>query len=164
MRARRLLTLMGLLPCFWLASPAMAAVNCSAPPGTAATEQYCELLPSADGMIDATGRHKPLTSVLPRALVKRLRDAGLLGEVLLALPAFAPDAGAMRSAAVRQAMSDPRLGALLPDRAQDLQSSLGAAAGSSGRIGDGFQWTLVASLCALAGVSALRSVRVRSLP
>jgi hypothetical protein len=35
--------------------------------------------------------------------------------------------------------------------------------GSAGQVGDGFAWTLVASLCALAAISAVGSLRVWSL-
>jgi hypothetical protein len=154
---------MGLLPWLWLATPASAATSCHAPPGTAATEQYCESLPSADGVIDATGSHKPLATVLPMALVKRLEHAGLLGDVLLALPAVAAGANVMPSAAVRKARVDPRLGALLPGRPRSVRSSFAATVGSAGQVGDGFAWTLVASLCALAAISAVGSLRVWSL-
>jgi hypothetical protein len=163
MRPRSLLILIGLLPGLWLAAPAMAASSCDAPPGTAATDQYCETLPSADGMIDATGRHTPLAKVLPMALVRRMEHAGLLGEVLLALPAVAPADGGMRSAAVRKASTDPRLRALLPARPQNVRSSVGAVLGTNSGVGNGFAWTLVISLCVLAGISALGSIRVWSL-
>jgi hypothetical protein len=145
-----------------LTAPAAARTGCDAPPGTAATDQYCETLPTVDGLTDATGkRSRPSATVLSKALVRRLKRAGLLGEVLLALPAAPRDAaGRPMDPAARAAAADPRLQRLLPGPAPAAQQVLDAAASVvSGVAADGFAWTLAFSLFALAALSALGSLR-----
>jgi hypothetical protein len=165
MRPRSLVVLITLLPFVCLAAPAEAATGCDAPPGTAAADQYCETLPAADGMTDATAEDLlPLAAVLPKALVRRLERAGLLGQVLLALPAVAGGSGDNRARrAAREASGDPRLGSLLPDRPETSSSALQTALGAAGTLDQGFTWTLVLSLLALAGVSAIGTLRGGSL-
>jgi hypothetical protein len=161
MRRRSLLVVIGLLPCLWLAAPASANPGCDAPPGTAAADQYCETLPTADGMTDATGEHLlPLASVLPKDVVRALKRAGLLGQVLLALPAVAPRSSkSAGGAAARNAAADPRLGSLLPGQPDTPRSVLSTTLHASGQVGKGFAWTLLLSLLALASVSVLGSLR-----
>jgi hypothetical protein len=165
MRPRGLLILITLVPFLWLATPAQAATGCDAPPGTAAADQYCETLPAADGMTDATGEGLlPLAAVLPKALVRRLERAGLLGQVLLALPAVVGNSSDSRARrAAREASTDPRLGSLLPDGPETSRSAAQAVLDRAGMVDPGFTWTLVLSLLALAGVSGLGFLRGWSL-
>lgn len=143
-------------------TPAMARAGCTAPPGTAATDQYCETVPSVEGPNDASAMPlEPLETVLPPKMTKTLRDdKGVLGDVILAMPATPAKAGtrATRMAA-RRAAADPRLDALRPGSGTDLLSVVNATAGSGGYIEQGFAWTLVLTLLAIAGVSAWGSLR-----
>jgi hypothetical protein len=162
MRRSSLPVLLSFIASLVLAAPASARTGCDAPPGTAATDQYCETLPTAEGLTDATGkRSRPLATVLPKALVKRLERAGLLGEVLLALPALPRDAaGRPTDPAARAAAADPRLQQLLSGPAPAPAEVLEATGNAVTGVGDqGFAWTLALSLFALAGVSTLRSLR-----
>jgi hypothetical protein len=73
--------------------PAMAAAppaipsDCEARPDVAALDEYCDALPSADGRGVSS---RPLKTVLPPKMVKRLEKAGPLGHALLAVPIAAP--------------------------------------------------------------------------
>jgi hypothetical protein len=159
---RLLLSLLGLMAMLVTAAPASAAEGCVAPQGTAAIDQYCEMLPTATGRTDATGRKTvPLASTLPSRMVKRLERAGLLGRVLLALPAAMGDAS--ERAATRRARVDPRLGALLPGEGANVGSAIAAAGGMGGQVEQGFAWTLVLTLLTLGGLSMWGSLRDRSV-
>lgn len=74
--------------------PASAsAADCATAPDAAAIDQYCELLPTADGnglTTTARGNGPRLRDVLSKAAVARLRKEGELGEALLMLPALSP--------------------------------------------------------------------------
>jgi hypothetical protein len=70
-----------------------AAADCSAAPDAAAIDQYCELLPTADGTgltTTARGNGPRLSDVLPADVVAGLRHAGPEGRALLLLPAPYP--------------------------------------------------------------------------
>lgn len=144
------------------AAPAMARAGCAAPPGTAATDQYCETVPSVEGPRDATVvPSKPLSGLLPKQVTEKLRkDESVLADVLLAMSATPAKAGsgAVRAAAKRAA-ADPRLDALEPGSGTDLLSVVDATAGSGGYIEQGFAWTLVLTLLGIAGVSVWGSLR-----
>ena len=70
--------------------PASAsAADCATAPDAAAIDQYCELLPTADGnglTTTARGNGPRLRDVLSRSAVARLRKEGILGDALLMLP------------------------------------------------------------------------------
>lgn len=143
-------------------APAMARTGCSAPPGTAATDQYCETVPTVEGPRD-TGSvpFAPLAEALPKRMTEQLRkDKSVLADVLLAMPATPATTGssAMRAAASRAA-SDPRLDALRPGSGSDIVSVVNATADSGGYIEQGFAWTLVLTLLGIAGVSVWGSLR-----
>lgn len=144
------------------ASPALARAGCTAPQGTAATDQYCETVPSVEGPRDATSLPVvPLSGVLPKQLTEKLlKDKSILADVLLGMPATPAAAGsdAVRAAASRAA-ADPRLDALRPGSGSDVISVVNATAGSGGIIEQGFAWTLVLTLLGIAGVSVWGSLR-----
>jgi hypothetical protein len=161
MRPRNPLVLITFVPFLWLAMATAAHAACDAAPGTAAVDQYCETLPTADGMTNATAEHLvPLASVLPKGLVRRLERSGVLGQALLALPAV-PRASSSTAAgaAARKATADPRLGSLLPGEPRTMHSVLKSTLDTANQVGQGFVWTLVLSLLALAGVSLVGSLR-----
>ena len=74
-----------------MASPASAA-TCPSDRSVAAIDQYCAVLPSADGH-DSTpwrGHGERLEMGVSPRIVERIRDASPLGKSLLALPLGAP--------------------------------------------------------------------------
>jgi hypothetical protein len=139
---------------------ASADHGCQAPPGTAAVDQYCDNLPTADGTTDPSGKHVPrLVSVLPQAVADRLRRHGLLGEVLLALPAGdAGSRGARPLVAVRRVPFEPRDNALLPGPAANARSVIHATTSSSGLTAV-MGWALGLTLFGLAAVSLWGALR-----
>jgi hypothetical protein len=144
------------------AAPAMAREGCTAPPGTAATDQYCETVPTVVGPRDATQMpFVPLSGVLTERMTEKLRNAkSVVADVLLAMPATPARAGSREvRAAAERAASDPRLDALKPGSGTDLLSVVDATAGSGGYIEQGFAWTLVLTLVGIAGVSIWGSLR-----
>jgi hypothetical protein len=167
MRACRLL-LLSVMALLVVAPAASASQGCVAPDGTAATDQYCEFLATAEGPTDATGSGtRPLASVLSKRAIKRLERAGVLGQVLLALPAGSgahpEDTSAAMRTAVRRADVDPRHDALLPGPGPGAGSLVRAAGSMNGQVEQGFAWTLVLTLLALAGLSMWGSLRTRSV-
>jgi hypothetical protein len=123
MSAVRLVVLFSILPLLLVpASTARATPGCDAPPDTAATEQYCETVAAPQGSTDVTQRaSRPLAATLPKPVASRLKRAGVLGEVLLAMPtgdillAASARPGTSRpprSMEAREAAFDPRLKAL----------------------------------------------------
>lgn len=158
MNARRIVLILLLLPLFPAA--AHADPSCKAPPGTAAVEQYCESLPSADGDTHLGDKaSRPLVSVLPKPLVRRLERSGVVGEVILALPAGSDPA---HHGARRQASFDPRVKALLPGPADSPRSLVDAASKHAVQhLDQGFGWVLVLTLFGLGGLSVAGSLRVR---
>jgi hypothetical protein len=81
------------------AAAATAPPACDVPAGTGAVDQYCEELPSADGMGEQTDGALPalpLERLLTERVADQLAEAGPLGRALLGLPAprqFEPDGG-----------------------------------------------------------------------
>jgi hypothetical protein len=166
MRDRRLMLLLSLMALLVVTPAASASEGCVAPQGTAAIDQYCEMLPTVEGPTDATGRETlPLASVLPKRMVKQLERAGILGQALLALPSAAGggpgamDATAAERMSARRARSDPRLEALLPGQGTSASSVLDAAGELGSQVEQGFAWTLVMTLLGLAGLSVWGSLR-----
>ena len=159
MRSWRFLALATLV-CLSLAyaPAALANTNCNAPPGTAGVDQYCETLPTADGTSDVSQRPKrPLADVLPARVISRLRDAGIAGDVLLALPAPVADAGVIR----RAARFDPQVKALLPGPGPNASSIAQVTAASAPEVAQGFGWVLVLVLFTLGGLSLWGSLRIQ---
>jgi hypothetical protein len=142
-------------------SPAAARPGCSAPSGTAATDQYCETIPTAAGTMDATAPGStPLAAVLPKSAARRLRRAGVAGQAILAMPAATmtggPPAAQERS---REAAHDPRLDALSPGSGLRLSAIADATSEATGYVDKGFAWTMVLTLLGIAGVSAWGTLR-----
>jgi hypothetical protein len=157
-----------------------------APPGTSATDQYCETLPTVNGQGVPTRSLPPdaprLGSVLSGSLTERLREAGPLGAALLSLPAgaspqaIASDGGpvAAGSGASGETTGIPGLSPgdrrsllgrdLSEPRSDAPGRSLGAAvrALGGGGLGMGFAGLLLAS--ALAALAAAWFEYRRSRP
>jgi hypothetical protein len=146
------------------ASAAPAAPGCDAPPDTAATEQYCETVPAPQGSRDVTRpSSRPLSETLPKPVRSELGEAGLLGDVLMAMatgtvaspPHGRPgNTNPARVAAAERAEFDPRVDALAPGPAEDASSAIRAAAtAGAARVQVGFGLALVLILVFLAGCS-----------
>jgi hypothetical protein len=132
---------------------AFAESGCQAPPGTAAVEQYCDTLPAVGGPSDPTGTiRRRLASVLPKPLVHRLDQAGVLGEVLLALPAADSASRALPTVNGRRARFRPGVAPLLPGPAMTARS-LSDGAATSSWVSGGLGWVLVATMFSLALIS-----------
>jgi hypothetical protein len=147
-----------------LASAAIAAPGCDAPPDTAATDQYCETLVAPQGSQDVTQPPShPLGSTLRRPVASELGRAGVLGDVLMAMQTGtlvassdvkAGLASPARAAAARRAEFDPRVNALTPGPADSAASTIAAAAATgASTIHAGFGLALVLILIFLAGCS-----------
>jgi hypothetical protein len=138
------------------AAPAAAANGCDAPGDTAAVQQYCDSLPTADGGTDVTQHHAhPLAAVLPPATVKQLRHAGALGAAVLALPSGVAPMAKRASVHQRKAIKSLVKG-LLPGPGARARAVV-EAAGGGGRVDAGFQWALALTLIAVSGLSVWRS-------
>jgi hypothetical protein len=131
--------------------------------------QYCETLPTSQGSQDVTQpASRPLSATLPKPVRSALDDAGLLGEVLMAMPTgtlLSPPHGKparanpAREAAAEKAAFDPRLKALTPGPAESSSSAIGAVARAGAKFRMGFDLALVVILVFLAGCS----LRTRNL-
>jgi hypothetical protein len=134
----------------------------------AATQQYCEVLPGAEGSGTPLGggsitseQTPTLEDVLPPELVEQLRAAGPEGEEMLKLPApqellapdgtLTPEGRAAFEAAVEALLADD-LAASPPARGSVL-SAMGAAASDGGALSPELRWGLVGSLVGLAAIS-----------
>jgi hypothetical protein len=137
-----------------------SAQSCAAPPGTAATDQYCEPVPNVTGGVGGEVRsggggpttEGTLADVLPEALVKQLladKDPDALA--LLDLPAgtvgrtpdgmsFAPDAGALGESALT-----PKAG----EGGGGVVASVVRAAGAGAS--SGLLWVMATMLVAAGG-------------
>jgi hypothetical protein len=154
-----------------LAGPAPAvAAPCQPDQTVAALDQYCESLLTpvgvaapADAGPDAV-RARPLSSVLPRTEVERLRAAGPAAKALLLLPAVAPLARGPATPAerrrarvsARRVIASGELDAAEGD-VRSFTTGLTSAAGDV--VGGAFRWGLV--ICSL-GLTGLTWIRFRS--
>ena len=131
--------------------------------------QYCETLPTSQGSQDVTQpASRPLSATLPKPVGSALDEAGVLGEVLMAMPTgtlLSPPHGKSgltspaREAAAEKASFDPRLNALTPGPAESSSSAIGAVARGGAKFQMGFNLALVLILVFLAGCS----LRTRNL-
>jgi hypothetical protein len=147
-----------------LASAASAAPGCDAPPDTAAPQQYCETLAAPQGSQDVTRPSpRPLGATLPKPVASELGRAGVLGDVLLAMPTgtlvgrrdTTPGlANPGRARAARRTEFDPRLNALSNGPAESASSAVRAVAKTGAdSVQAGFGLVLVFILVFLAGCS-----------
>jgi hypothetical protein len=131
--------------------------------------QYCETLPTSQGSQDVSQpASRPLSATLPKPVRSALDEAGVLGEVLMAMPTgtlLSPPHGKpgfsnpARAAAAERAAFDPRLNALTPGPAESSSSAIGAVARGGASFQMGFNLALVLILVFLAGCS----LRTRNL-
>ena len=134
-------------------------VPCNVPGGTGAVDQYCEEIPTADGMGDQTDgagafgtddamESVPLREVLPANAVKALSRSGPVGRALLRVPmrTLVGDTSGTRPRAP-EATAGFRPGDL-PRPARNPIRALGQSAEASALGGD-FRWALSLSTVAL---------------
>jgi hypothetical protein len=163
MRQRRLLLVLISVVAWALAPVAAASAvdGCNAPQDTAAVDQYCESLPTADGTTDVSQPPaRPLAAVLRDTTVKKLQKAGPLGQAVLALPA---PVDAMRpgsrAARARHRALEPKLDGLLPGPGTTNASSVvTASVDGGGNLDGGLGWVLVLTLLGLSAISLWGSV------
>lgn len=156
-----------------LAAPGSALAQgslCSASPGTAASEQYCELVPGAGGDQPRDGAVPPLGARLPPRVRNRLAVRGPAGGAVLGLPAAAPavSPGGERgtpssspsqrphSSAPPGVSASARPGAVTPPLAR---TSVGASSSAGDVVGPGFYFLLAALVLAVGLAFAARGQR-----
>jgi hypothetical protein len=132
------------------------ARGCSDIRGIPAADQYCEVLPGADGR-GIEGESGPrLREVLPADVVKRLERSGPLGQALLAIPSgTSPDvlSGERRPLDVRDLVNEERLG---PESGSPSARVLRAVRSSGTADGGVFGVVLFGSAVTLVGAAWLR--------
>jgi hypothetical protein len=139
-------------------SPAASLPPCAAPDGTGAVDQYCEEIPTPDGMGEQTDgmggsdtgtgvRSIPLRRILSAQVAEALARSGPVGLALLRVPVETPARGV---SGTRPPVSSAVAGdvANLPRPARDPVRALGQSAEASVLSGD-FRWVLSASTVAL---------------
>jgi hypothetical protein len=150
-------------------TPAVAA-PCQPDQAVAVLDQYCESLLTPVGVAapaDAGPNAvpaRPLSVVLPRTEVARLREAGPAASALLLLPAVAPLAGGPATPAerrrarvgARRVIASGQLDAAEGD-VRSFTTGLASAAGDV--VGGAFRWGLV--ICSL-GLTGMTWFRFRS--
>jgi hypothetical protein len=147
------------------AAPA-AAQQCTAPPGTAAVEQYCETVPSASGPRGGdTGAAAPLP--VPANTQRELEASGTPGRELNEV---------LRGTATPAATATPRQGARKPEKrvAPTAQapaptpapvstgnplSAVRYAVTGADTVGGGFPWALLLIAAIVGGAGWLRRTR-----
>jgi hypothetical protein len=127
----------------------------------AAIDQYCELLPSAEGPASSNEPRRGVRTVLPPEERKRLWQAGPVGRALLAMPigvqagavgpVFRPLPGAAAALSGRLAEPDASGPGVL--------RATGTAAWDGGRLSQLFRWLLLASTIGLVGAAWARRPR-----
>jgi hypothetical protein len=145
-----------------------SAQGCDAPPGTAATEQYCEqLLPNASGGVggdtasspdEGAGGTDTLADVLPDDVVKELEASGPDAQALLRLPATQTDEGGRPF--------DPKAGGL---GEEDLTPQPGKSGGglwegvtkATKTVSSGLVWLLGTMLVGLGAATLLSYLGIR---
>jgi hypothetical protein len=151
-----------------LAGPSPAAAAPCLPDQTVAVlDQYCESLLTPVGVAAPTDAGpgavaaRPLSVVLPRTEVERLRKAGPAAKALLLLPAVAPLArGPVTPAERRRARAGARrviASGELDATKDDVRSlATGLASSAADVVGGAFRWGLVICSVGLAGMTWLR--------
>jgi hypothetical protein len=154
------------------AAPANAQ-RCTAPPGTAAVDQYCETVPSvasAQGPSGGSVADAEATRSVPPRTLRQLAAAGAPGRQLSRVLEGSRAAAATRRAHpasrahARRAPAPARptrsrAVALAPSRGNPLTAVTAAVAGGE-RIGSGFPWVLLL-IAAGTGATWLRRLRRR---
>jgi hypothetical protein len=165
MRVRHLVPLVALI---LLGAPASASADCPPTPDVAVVDQYCVLLPSADGRgWDMTERpSNPLREALPARMVERLEKAGLLGQALLAMPqplTHSPTKAEQRRLTnVERIVSSGRLAEQEAEtNVRKGVATIASAASSAFEVAPGLRWALLAATLALLGTAATQVLRRR---
>lgn len=144
------------------AAPA-AAQQCTAPPGTAAIEQYCETVPTAAGG-GRPGSGTAAVQPVPPATAKELDAAGASGvrldDVLRGAPKpAATPPGARPGVPARPARpvrAVPSLEPALPAQPGNPLSAVMASVTGERTVGGGFPWVLLAIAVGVGGTAWVR--------
>ena len=138
-------------------APARAYAGTCSDPDLAAIDQYCELLPGAEGAVPPGSSKRTLRDVLPMMTQRLLDLGGPSGRAILALPVGAP----LQRGGDRPALA-PRAGEALKGRFALRDGDAVGVARSVGRLIDGggsselFRWILLLSTLGLVGAAWLR--------
>jgi hypothetical protein len=145
-------------------SPALAQ-PCPPEQTVAVLDQYCDVLPTAGGGVEATASDPasgaPLAAVLPRRTVKRLRESGAAATALLALtvptPVTQDPAATVRERRTTRAARE-RVGKGTLDAPRRTVESLATGVATAGGdvVGGTFRWGLVICTLGLAGMTWFR--------
>jgi hypothetical protein len=157
-RRRLLLVLLVVLGAGLL--PGRAHAGTCSKPDLAAIDQYCELLPGADGAVPPGFSDRTLRDVLPMMTRRLLNVAGPPGQAILALPVGAP----MRRGGGRDSLAPGARDALKGEFAVRDGDAAGVAGAVSrliegGGLSELFRWAVLLSTLALVGVAWVRRRR-----
>jgi hypothetical protein len=152
-----------------IAAPA-SAQRCTAPPGTAAIEQYCETLPSATGVQRSDRGGAVAPRPVPAQTLKELDESGAAGQELAAVltgtRAAATPRTAGKAAPEPRARSEPRPAQARATPPPEARASTGnplgavqAAVTGGETVGNGFFWVLLAIAAGIGGAGWLRHAR-----
>ncbi len=143
-----------------LVVPASAVAQRCTGEDVAAIDQYCELLPTAEGMAPSDEPRGALRSVLPAADRTRLWRAGPTGRALLAIAPGAPmrgDASTVEPLPGAAGALAGRLGER--DDSRSTVRAIGSAAWDGGRLSELFRWLLLSATVGLVGTAWVRRSR-----
>jgi hypothetical protein len=133
-----------------LAAPAHADQTCVAPPGTAAVEQYCEVVPAAGGSQD---RHRRDPAPIPPSTAQRLSRSSAGQDLLRTLghdPVTAKHAGAAK-AHRRSSAATPGTAAAPRPPGDDPLGAVTSALSSGPKLGGPFVGVLLALTVLMLG-------------
>ncbi len=152
-----------LLPAILLAaSPAAAQQECTAPPGTAAVDQYCENVPSASG--NSGGSDGSSGATAPRSTVRALNRSGesgkelnrFLGEDVASARGRTKTQHGSTHASDRKPSKSAPAGAAPTQPSSNPLGAVQSAVNSGTTVGGGFIWALVLLTLLIAGVAWMR--------
>jgi hypothetical protein len=145
------------------AAPA-SAQGCLPQSTVAALDQYCASLPSSDGAPQPVGSGggsaTPLSAMLPKHEVSKLRAAGMAGQALLSVPS-----GGARPSRATVERSLPATRKAAEQARSEEKSAAARTLGTAARtlatdapdvLGGAFRWGLTISTLAIAAMAWLR--------
>ncbi|HWH96173.1 MAG TPA: hypothetical protein VNT03_20085 [Baekduia sp.] len=141
--------------------PSSAAAQKCSGEDVAAIDQYCELLPTAEGQAPSDEPQRGLMTVLPVAERQQLWRAGPAGRALLSMPTGAHLHGRDRKPRPLPGAAAAISGWLAErDQAEDSPvRAIGTAAWDGDRLSELFRWLMLMSTVGLVGTAWVRRRR-----
>jgi hypothetical protein len=156
---RTLFAALALLVC-GLSAAAAQAQRCTAPPGTAAVDQYCETIPAADGSTGSQPGNDAARGSVSKGTLEALRAAGADGSSLAGIvsqTAPAPATGSPQRADAPKPSAKRPAGKDTTDRpSANPLTALSSAAGDGSILPSGLVWVLLALLVTAVGIALFR--------